>query len=108
MGMLFFDFNIDKIFKNHVKKILLPLFLMLSTYQFGTVCIRNNKVVNFERNIIFESVNVKNKKNMVAFNYAGLLIVNKNILIKHSKIYGNSENFEKRLYPFLIRNTHQD
>ena len=40
---------------------------------------------------------------MVAFNYAGLLIVNKNILIKHSKIYGNSENFEKRLYPFLIK-----
>ena len=33
---------------------------------------------------------------MVAFNYAGLLIVNKNILIKHSKIYGNSENFEKK------------
>ena len=103
-GDAIFDFDIDKIFKNHVKKNSITTFLNAeSTYQFGTVCIRNNKVVNFERNIIFESVNVKNKKNMVAFNYAGLLIVNKNILIKHSKIYGNSENFEKRLYPFLIK-----
>ncbi len=103
-GDAIFDFELDKIFKNHVKKNSGATFLNAeSVYQFGTVCIKNNKVVDFNRNIVFESVNVKNKKNIIAFNYAGLLIVNKNILIKHSKIYRNSINFEKKLYPLLIR-----
>jgi len=103
-GDAIFDFNLDKIFKKHIKDNIGVTFLNAeSNYQFGTVCVQNNRVVNFERNIVFESVNVKNKKNMIAFNYAGLLITKKDILLKNSKFYENSENFEKKFYPMLIK-----
>ena len=103
-GDAIFDFNLDKIFMKHIKDNVGVTFLNAeSTYHFGTVCVQNNRVVNFERNIVFESVNVKNKKNMKAFNYAGLLIIKKDILLKNFKFYEKSENFEKKLYPMLIK-----
>ncbi len=103
-GDAIFNFNLNKVFKDHIKQKIYATFLNTeSTYHFGTVCVKNNKVVNFERNIVFESVNVKNKENMIAFNYAGIVIINKKILINSSKIYQDSENFEKKLYPFLIK-----
>ncbi len=103
-GDAIFDFNLNKIFKNHVNNNIGVSFLNAeSIYQFGTVCVQKNKVVNFERNIIFESVNVKNKKKMKAYNYAGLLIIKKEILLKNSKFFENSENFEKKLYPLIIK-----
>ena len=103
-GDAIFDCNLNKIFKNHVRDNIGVTFLNAeSIYQFGTVCVQNNRLINFERNIVFESVNVKNRGKMKAFNYAGLLIIKKNILIKNSKTYENSENFEKKLYPILIK-----
>ena len=74
-----------------------------SKYQFGTVCLKKGKIINFERNIVFDSVNVRNKKNFIAYNYAGIIIVKKNKLFKNSKIFKKSENFEKEFYPLIIK-----
>ena len=47
---------------------------------------KKGKLIDF-KNITFESVNVRNNKSMIAFNYAGLIILNKLRLLKHSKIF---------------------
>ena len=65
---------------------------------------KKGKLIDFKRNITFESVNVRNNKSMIAFNYAGLIIINKLRLLKHSKIFKKSDNFEKSFfYPVLIK-----
>ena len=103
-GDAIFDFNVKKIFEFHEKKKLDATFLSAeSKYQFGTVCTKNNKLVDFKRNIIFDSVNIRNDNLVRAYNYAGLIIINKNILLKYSKTFYKSENFEKNFYPILIK-----
>ena len=74
-----------------------------SKYQFGTVCLEKGKIIDFKRNIIFDSVNVRKRKNYIAYNYAGIIIIKKNKLIKHSKIFKKCDNFEKDFYPLLIK-----
>ncbi len=97
-------FNLNKMFKEHENKNIDATFLSAeSKYQFGTVCLKKGKIINFERNIVFDSVNVRNKKNFIAYNYAGIIIVKKNKLLKHSKIFKKSENFEKEFYPLIIK-----
>jgi NDP-sugar pyrophosphorylase family protein len=67
---------------------------------YGTVGIINNKIISFNRNIIFDSVNIKNKKNFKAFIYSGISVMNINILNRNYKWL---ENFEKSLYPLFIK-----
>lgn len=103
-GDAIFNFNIESIFDNHEKNNTDATFLSAeSKYQFGTVCIKKGKLIDFQRNITFESVNVRNSKSMKAFNYAGLIILKRVRLLKHSKIYKNSDSFEKVFYPVLIK-----
>lgn len=103
-GDAIFNFDIKKIFNKHMKENYDATFLSAeSKYQFGTVCIKKNKVVDFKRNIIFDSVNVRNNNLIKAFNYAGLLIIKRQKLLKHSKIFLNCPNFEKDFYPLLIK-----
>ena len=101
-GDAIFDFNLDKIFMKHIKDNVGVTFLNAeSTYHFGTVCVQNNRVVNFERNIVFESVNVKNKKNMKALKIKEVLdlqVIFKAYFKFYEKLY-----FEKKLYPMLIK-----
>ena len=103
-GDAIFNFNIKSIFNKHEKNKIDATFLSAeSKYQFGTVCIKKGKLIDFKRNITFESVNIRNNKSMIAFNYAGLIILNKLRLLKHSKIFKKSDNFEKVFYPVLIK-----
>ena len=97
-------FDLNKIFKQHVDKKYDVTFLSAeSKYQFGTVCLEKGKIIDFKRNIIFDSVNVRKRKNYIAYNYAGIIIIKKNKLIKHSKIFKKCDNFEKDFYPLLIK-----
>ena len=59
----------------------------------------NNKIVNFERGIDFNSVNT-NKKNFKAYVYSGMSIINKKIMDENFKNY---ENLEKEFFTKIIR-----
>ena len=67
---------------------------------FGTVGMRNGKIVNFKRGLMFGSVKIKNKKNFSGFVYSGMAIINKKILKER---FLNKTNFEKEFYPKIIK-----
>ncbi|WP_440677298.1 nucleotidyltransferase family protein [Candidatus Pelagibacter sp. HIMB1587] len=99
-GDAIFDTNLNRIFKKHeIKKKDMSLICCDSEADFGTVGVINNKVVNFERNLNFNSVNIK-MKNFKGYVYSGMCIFNKRILMENFK---NCFNFEKEFYPKLIK-----
>ena len=103
-GDAIFDFNLEKFFKRHEKHKYGTTFITgESTYQFGTVGTKSGKVIDFKRNIVYDSVNVRNLKNYIAYNYTGISIINKNLLKKFSSRYKHYLNFEKQLFPKLIK-----
>ena len=67
---------------------------------YGTVGVIDKKVVKFERNITFNSVKTKKNSKLTAYVYSGMSIINKDILDMNFK---NFENFEKQLYPKIIK-----
>ena len=103
-GDAIFDFNLKKYFNIHEKKNFGSTFITgESTYQYGTIGTRFGKVVDFKRNIVYDSVNVRNSNNYVAYNYTGISILSKNLIEKFSKSYKNYLNFEKELFPKIIK-----
>ena len=104
-GDAIFNFNIKKIFQDHTKNKIDASFLSAeSKYQFGTVCVKRGKLIDFQRNIVFESVNVRNDKSIKAFNYAGLIVLKKDKLFKYSNVFKKSDNFENIFTLFLLKN----
>ena len=61
---------------------------------YGTIGIMNNKIISFDRNVIFDSVNIKKKK-FKAFIYSGMSVINIKILNRKFKTF---KNFEKKVY----------
>ena len=74
------------------------------TYQYGTVGVKNGKVVDFRRNILYESLLTRKSRNYIAFNYAGISLINSRLLNKYKNIYKKCENFEQKIFPKLINN----
>ena len=100
-GDAIFSFNINKIFTNHIKlKNVMTFIGCENELPYGTIGTINNKIVSFDRNIIFNSVNTKNKKNFKAFIYSGMSILNIKVL---SEKFKKMKNFEKSLYPLIIK-----
>ena len=100
-GDAIFSFNINKIFTNHIKlKNVMTFIGCENELPYGTIGMINNKIVSFDRNIIFNSVNTKNKKNFRAFIYSGMSILNIKVLSENFK---KMQNFEKSLYPLIIK-----
>ena len=100
-GDAIFDFNLDKIYKNHIKKKMIMTFVSFAyTANFGTVGVKKGKVVDFRRNMTFDFVKSKYKKDLTTYVYSGISMLNK---IALSKDFKNSENFEKKLYPWVIK-----
>ena len=100
-GDAIFDFNLEKIFANHVKKNFDITFTGCDTqFDYGVVGTVNNKIVSFERDIMFNSIKTKNKKNFTGFVYSGISIINSDLLNNKFKNYSN---FEKEFYPKLIK-----
>lgn len=60
----------------------------------------NNKIVSFDRNLTFNSVKIRKKKNFLGYVYSGMTIINKSILKLNFKNY---QNFEQKLYPKIIK-----
>ena len=104
-GDAIFDFNINKMFIEHLKKKIDNTFVSNEyIYPFGTVGVKNGKVLDFKRNLAYDSVKTRASKNYTAFNYSGISIMRTELLKKNSNIFKNSDNFELSLYPNLIKN----
>jgi len=100
-GDAIFDFNLKKVFDNHQKKKIGITFLgSEAQLSFGIVGKENNKIVSFERDIDFDSVKIKNKKNFVGYVYSGISIIN-SVLLKNK--FENYINFEKEFYSKIIK-----
>lgn len=100
-GDAIFDFDLKKIYDDHRKKKFDQTFIGCENeLAYGTVGIKNGKISSFDRNITFNSVKVRNKPTFTAYVYSGMSIFNKRILNINFKNY---KNFEKELYPLLIK-----
>jgi len=103
-GDAIFDFKLDDLFKKHEKKCQDVTFVSGEiTYPYGTIGVINNKVKDFNRNLVYESIKVRNKKNYEGFNFTGMSIINTKKLLKFSNKFKNSENFEIDFYPLCIK-----
>ena len=100
-GDAIFDFNLKKIFQYHEKNLNNLTFIGCENQlAYGTVGILNNKIINFERNITFNSVKTRKNPKFTAYVNSGMSIMNKNLLQINFK---NFENFEKQLFPKIIK-----
>ena len=100
-GDAIFDFNLKKIYQDHEQNLNYLTFLGCENQlPYGTVGIINNKIINFERNITFNSVKTKKNSKFTAYVYSGMSIMNKNLLKINFK---NFKNFEKQLFPKIIK-----
>ena len=100
-GDAIFYFNLKKMFDNHQKKKIDITFIGSNAQlSFGIIGKENNKIVNFERDIDFDSVKTKNKKNFVGYVYSGISIIN-SVLLKNK--FENYINFEKEFYSKIIK-----
>ena len=103
-GDAIFRFNLKSIYNKHCKKKLGSTFICGEfTYAYGTIGVKNNKIVDFERNLVFQSLNINNDKKYQAFNYTGMSIIKTDLLKRLMKHIKNSENFEQDFYPRIIK-----
>tara|TARA_B100001939_G_C16903695_1_gene601235 strand:- start:205 stop:981 length:777 start_codon:yes stop_codon:yes gene_type:complete len=100
-GDAIFDFDLKKIYNFHKKQNYDQTFIGCENeLAYGTVGVKNGKILSFDRNITFNSVKVRNKPAFTAYVYSGMSIFHKKILKINFKNY---ENFEKELYPQIIK-----
>ena len=103
-GDAVFDFDLNKMFLTHKKQKRDITFISSEIiYPYGTVGVRNNKVIDFKRNLKYEALRVRNDKNYIAYNYTGMSIINTKKLTKQNKKFTNSKNFEMDFFPSFIK-----
>ena len=103
-GDAIFKFNLKKIYENHCKKKFGVTFLCGQvTYSYGSIGVKNNKIIDFKRNLVFESLKIRNNNQYNAFNYTGMSIIRTRLLKKFKRFFKNSKNFEQEFYPVLIK-----
>ena len=103
-GDAIFKFNIKKIFDDHLKNNFDNTFISNEyIYPYGTIGFNDGKVIDFNRNLKYDSLKIRKSKKYIAFNYSGISIMKTELLNKYSFKYKNSKNFELSFYPFLIR-----
>ena len=69
-GDAIFDLNVKKIYETHTKnKIDMTLIGCESQLAFGTIGVQRKKVISFDREITYNAVKVKNRKNFVGYVY---------------------------------------
>ena len=85
-GDAVFDFNLKKMFNNHIKRNFDITFIGCEAQlNFGIIGKEKNKIVSFERDIDFNSIKTRNKKNFVGYINSGISII-KTKLLKHSSL----------------------
>ena len=102
-GDAIFNFDIDKIFKKHQQRKKDITFISGEiTYPYGTIGTRKGKVIDFNRNLNYEALKVRNKDSYTAFNYTGMSIIKTETLKKLKKKSEKASNFETELFPLFI------
>jgi len=105
-GDAIFDFNIYKLFNNHIyKKIDITFLGNPAQLPYGVVIFEKNRISDFKRDIIFNSVKKNEKKNFIGYVYSGISIINKKIM---NLSFKNYNNFEKEFYPKIIKKFKSD
>ena len=104
-GDAIFDINIKNIFKEHQKKKFDITFLSSEiTYPYGTIGLYKDKIKDFKRNLVYDSLTTRKSKEYKAYNYSGISLINRKILVRYKNIYKNSKNFEQTFFPKVISN----
>lgn len=99
-GDAIFSFKLKKFFFEHIKNNTdLTLFACNVISAFGVVITNNLKPVNFKRDMIYGSINGK-QKNVTGEIYTGMSII-KTELLKKIK-FKNSNNFEMNFFPKIL------
>jgi len=100
-GDAIFDFNLSKIIKNHIKSNLhLTLMTCKVISTFGVVVTKDNKPVNFKRDLLYDSLNIDNTIYKGSI-FTGMSLINKKIL--NSVNYKSFSNFEISFYPKILK-----
>ena len=100
-GDAIFDFNINKLYEKHITNKSDVTFLgNPAQLPYGVVIVEKNRISDFKRDIIFNSVKKNEKKNFIGYVYSGISIINKKIM---NLSFKNFKNFEKDFYPKIIR-----
>lgn len=103
-GDAIFDINFDKIYKRHENRKIDISFLSTEiVYQYGTIGVVNNKIDNFKRDLVYDSLRIRGSVNYKAYNYSGMSIINTAILRTYKKNYVKSKNFEIVFFGRLIK-----
>ncbi len=103
-GDAIFDFNLEKKFSDHLYKNKDITFISGEiTYPYGTIGMIGSKVIDFKRNLVYESLKTRTRKSYIAYNYTGMSIIKTSILKKHKNKFKRSSNFEKDLFPIFVK-----
>ena len=100
-GDAIFNFNLSKIIRNHIKSNLhLSLMTCKVISPFGVVIIKDNKPINFKRDMIYDTLNI-NKSMYEGAIFTGMALISKRIL--KSVNYKSFSNFEMSFYPKILK-----
>ena len=103
-GDAIFNFDIDKIFKKHQQRKKDITFISGEiTYPYGTIGTRKGKVIDFNRNLNYEALKVRNKNSYTAFNYTGMSIIKTRTFKELKKKYKETSNFETKIFPIFVK-----
>ena len=103
-GDAIFNFNLKSIFESHCKNKSAITFLSGEvTYPYGSIGLKNNKVTDFTRNLVFDKLSIKGNSRYIAYNYSGISMIDTKILKRYKKSFKNSYNFEQVFYPKVIK-----
>jgi len=103
-GDAIFNFDIDKIFKKHQQRKKDITFISgENTYPYGTIGTRKGKVIDFNRNLNYEALKVRNKDSYTAFTYTGMSIIKTETFKKLKKKCKKASNFETKIFPIFIK-----
>ncbi len=100
-GDAIFEINLKKIYSKHCKKNFDITFLGCSApLSYGVVGKKNNKIVSFEREIEFDSINSISRKNFSGHVFSGISIIKTERLLKN---FSYKTDFEREFYPKIIK-----
>ena len=103
-GDAIFNFNIEKIYEEHKRKNAAITFVSTQMiYQYGTIGVIKNKVIDFRRSLFYQILKIAKKPEYKAYNYSGISVINTKILKKLKKQCFYAKNFETEIYPKLIK-----
>lgn len=105
-GDAVFDFNLKKIFDNHKNKNFDITFIGChAPLNYGVVSFKKKKIVNFVREMNFNTISSSKNNFIKSYVYSGMSIMSKKVLKVN---FASFTNFEKQLYPIIIKKFKSD